>query len=197
MRNDSFVWLNAFHINAMLLLSDSDTPPHPAVPILFSLSWSYTCTQVRFLWLTCLPLDNINRLSLQFLEGRYMFLMVHGENVLHVLLVKWPRSSVSSGVSSSSMLTSRSSPVSRPSSSVSRASSDRTDPSLCSNDTSTGGEIHFLFWWDPAGQSAEEGFYLSACRTVGTVCSSCHPIRGQTFLDSFLSFLYTFMAKRI
>lgn len=48
MRNNSFVWLNAFHINAMLLLSDSDAPPHSAIPI-FSLCWFYTCTQVRFL----------------------------------------------------------------------------------------------------------------------------------------------------
>lgn len=145
MRNNSFVWLNALNINAMLLLSDSDAPPHPAIPILFSLSWFYTCTQVWLLGLTCLPQESINRFSLQFLEGRYMFLMIQYMVNTYVLLVKRPGRSASSEVSSSSMLTSRSSPVSRPSSSVSRASSDRTDPSLCSNDTSTGGENHLLF----------------------------------------------------
>lgn len=73
MRDNSFVWLNAFHINAMLLLSDSDAPPHPAVPILFSRSRFYTCTQDRLLCLTWLTQENINTLSLQFLGGTVCF----------------------------------------------------------------------------------------------------------------------------
>lgn len=155
MRNYSFVWLNAFHVNVMLLLSDSDSPPHPAI-LLFS--WVYICPQSLFLWLSCLQQENMNRLSSQFLGGDICFWWYRVS--VHVLLVKRPGRPASSGVSSSAMLTSRSSPVSRPSSSVSRASSDRTDPSLCSSDTSTGGEHHFLFWWDSVGQSAEvEGFY--------------------------------------
>lgn len=182
MRNDSFVWLNAFHVNEMLLLSDGDAPPHPVVTAHVLSSWLRSCTQVGLLWFPCLPQEDSNRLLLQFLQVLFFFFFV---------ALKWPCRSASSGVSSSSTLTSRSSPVSSASSSVSRASSDRREPSLCSGDRSAGGENHSRFWWDPAGRSADkEGFCQSSCQSVGHLSTSVH-FKFYNFKE--ISLPYTFV----